>query len=125
MQRWYFLNGDVSWRQYGAKWYTRMAKGEYKVLEFINFEDATGEKYTPDRHHPEDKFTYVAEVKDLYFEYYSQKEIGQALDCCTWNNGKPTPLQQVDAMNSYGYGDQVWFGWSNNAYKLLQEAKSY
>ena len=125
MQRWYYLNGDVNWGQYGGKWYTRLGKGEYKVLEFINYEDATGEKYIPDWHHPEDKFTYVAEVKDLYFKCYSQKQIDDAFSCCGWVKDEITPLQQLDAMHSYGYGDSLWTGWSNNAYKLLQEAKSH
>ena len=121
MQRWYFLTGDSNWRQYGGKWYTKVEKGCYKVLELINYEEATGEKYSSKA----DKFTYVAEVKEIYFEWYSEKDIDHAIGCCGIESNCISPLTQLEAMHDYGYGDHVWTGWGNNIYKLLLEAKSH
>lgn len=38
-----FLTGDVNWLDYGGKWYRKVGKRHYHVIEFINWSEMVGE----------------------------------------------------------------------------------
>ena len=113
-----FLTGDVNWLQYGGKFITKkFNNGEFDywiVLDFINFEDATGEKMNGSK--------YVLQVLSVSPHQAGSENLKKAFDCCGMEFSTD-PLIQVEVLTSYGVYAVLDSFDGNNAYKLLKEAK--
>ena len=116
MGRFEFLTGDVNWKDYGGKWYRRTGDHEYYVIEFINWEDATGEP------HPQGKYCVEVSSVDLSSGSAWSRNIPNALRCC----GISRPHNEVEvleAVHCYMGGDRDLLSFGNNADRLLADAK--
>ena len=110
------LSGDVNWKEYGCTWYRSLGDGTYYVLEFINFEDATGGRYKGK------KYCVRGSSIDLSPGGWALKDIPSALKCI----GSPktrNPEIILDAIYSYSGGDMEFQIFGNNANELLAEGK--
>ena len=142
MKSFRWLSGDVNWVNYGGKWYKRVEVSRfvdriwkvrlnsYHIIEFINFEDATGELYYG-------KYPYTIEVSyiDLAFTPW-HSQIGSALKCVGEEKYIPnlisgkaemmfkSDLPILEAVHCYMGGDRVWNDYGKNAYELLESAKA-
>lgn len=143
--RYYFLTGDVNWREYGAKWIKRCpyyGGTEYYVLELINWEDAQGEPVQlrgnsydypnmyggPHHNIPAGSYKYSVQVTHFDTSWYDKAELERALESSGWDGiSALSPYRRktalVEAYTSYGLGDTIDIRYGNNAYKLLQYAK--
>ena len=127
MKKWVFLTGDVNWRQYGAKWFKidNYDDDYCYVIEIINFEDATGEKFKVD----DKEYTYVGVLYTVLLN--NENAIKSALETYGKTLEDLNELTKVrriqciaDAISSYGYPmDRECEMFSNNADKLLKELK--
>lgn len=117
--RW--LTGDVNWRQYGGRWVTKkLSNGEFDywlVIDFINYEDATGEKARAGK--------YIIEVRAVSITEAGIDNLAQALQCCGFalEDVKDSEICMVEALDSYGVHALMQTFQGNNAYKLLKEAR--
>lgn len=149
MSRFYFLNGDINWRDYGAKWYAREVSTyskevTYTVVELINWEDAQGEPvtltgdtrrdypmaYCGDLHdHAPGKYNYAIEVTRFSTSWYDQDRIDSAIESgCGWGAVDDLPRHKraiaiMEQCVEYGLGDTVDILYTNNAYKSLRQVK--
>lgn len=120
-----FLTGDVNWRQYGGKWIgKRQNNGEFDywlVIEFINWEEATGER---NGHH-----RYWVGLSAVSPQEAGPVHLGQAL--AGWSQEGDSPEQEallpdvvkVEALSDYGVSALLWQETGNNARKLLTQAR--
>jgi hypothetical protein len=110
------LSGDVNWKEYGCTWYRSLGDGTYYILEFINFEDATGSLYNGN------KYCVRGSSIDLSPGGWSHDKISAALKCI----GSPktrNPQVILDAIYCYSGGDMEFQIFGNNANELLAEGK--
>ena len=114
-----FLTGDVNWLQYGAKWVSnKFNNGDFDywfVLEFINWEDATGEL--------NDGKKYVASLSVVSPSEAGEENLNKALECCGMPEVELNDLIKVEVLHSYGVYTQIWSESGNNANKLIKLAK--
>jgi hypothetical protein len=119
MSTYQFLTGDVNWKDYGGIWYRRIDPHMYYLIEFINFEDATGELL-------DGKYKYIVEGKfiDLTPGSPWHKQIPNALRCVGESIDRVTDeLQLLEAVNGYMGGDKEFELYGNNAEQLVADAK--
>jgi len=138
MKNYEFLTGDVNPRKYGGIWYKRLNNSQrdiditmggkrfvvpvsdYKLIETINFPEATGEKINGKEYYGQ--VVYI----DLTAEAWS-KNIVSALDCIGWNDANEplTETMILDAIMCYMGGDREMERTSNNYNEMLKELKGY
>lgn len=122
---WQFLTGDVNWREYGGTWYKQddYDKDVFYTVQFINFVETTGEYYNGVK--------YVVIIATVDIGIWDDSDIKSALsvigmtmddlNAMSENDRIPT---LVEVLLENGYADQDEVLYSDNAYKLLREAKS-
>jgi len=127
MKKWVFLTGDVNWHQYGAKWFKidNYDDDYCYVIEIINFEDATGEKFKVD----DKEYTYVGILYTVLLDNESAIKsaldlYGESLEDLKRLTKKQRIKRIAEAISSYGYPlDRECELYSNNADILLAKLK--
>lgn len=115
-----FLTGDVDWKDYGGKWFRMLDPHVYYVIEFINWEDATGKE----RHPSGNKYYVQCNVIDLSPGSPWHKQIPNALKSAGWEHEKNIDeVMVLEAVEQYMGGDREYEKLGNNAEKLLADCK--
>lgn len=122
MIRFKFLTGDVNWIDYGGKWISnKLNNGEFDywlVIDFVNMDDACGRDN-------EGRSKYNVSLSAVSPSQAGEDNISKAMD--GWGGIseelKSDPVIQVEALHGYRLSAQVWSDGSNNARKLLKEAR--
>jgi hypothetical protein len=118
MKKYKFLSGDVNWKDYGGKWYRSLGDHIYFVVEFINFEDATGDLVDGN------KYAVIGASLDLTPGGCFADHFNSALDTLGWTmKSIDNELQLLEALYVYRGGDHEMTLRGNNADKLLAEVK--
>mgnify|MGYP001576064174 CR=1 FL=1 len=109
--------GDVSPEEYGGKWFRRVGKRVYQVIELTNMDEACG----PDNHGSD---RYVVELSLVDLNTIPQKGQTSALRCCGQENEALSDSWL--AVCCFEYGCQAPLeSWSGNAFgKLLRQARA-
>ncbi len=134
-----FLTGDVSYTDYGGKWWKRMSGRRYHVIELLNWQEAVGE-----RDAAEIGATYNVSLSEMDLDVIPAKEIASALRSCGWEivaNGDIEnehdgatvaakgadyyDLVIVEACHGYGLKAPLSDENGNSYHKLMREAVSY
>jgi hypothetical protein len=116
------LSGDVDWRTWGAKWISpKFNNGEFDywlVLEFINFEEATGEKI-------DGKYKYATEVHCVAPSEVPKNKKERAMKSMGVENTTETITDEmrVELLDSYGISAMLYQNSGNNAHKLIKESR--
>ena len=120
--RFSFLTGDVNWLHYGAKWVSQKLDNTgfdyWIVLELIDMDESCG---SDNKGQPR----YHVSLSAVSPEQAGPEGCAQAMRSCGWDTeGEPPPaLAMVEMLHSYGIQAHLWQGASNNAHKLIRQAK--
>jgi hypothetical protein len=114
-----FLTGDVNALDYGAKFVSkRLHNGDFNywlVMELINMTEACGRDN-------DGKPTYHVCLSAVSPEAAKDK-LEDAFASCGDGAVSDNPLAQVECLHSYGISSPLWQGDSNNAHKLMRQAR--
>ena len=114
-----FLTGDVNWKDYGGKWFREIDPHEYYIIEFINWENATGEEFNHGN-----RYYVEGRLIDLSPGSSWHKNIKNALESYGIEKGEElTEIMILEAVDGYMGGDRVYEELGNNAEKLLADCK--
>lgn len=116
--QWQFA-GDVSWSDYGGKWFRRTTGRRFQVIELTNMNDAVGERDN------EGYDTYVVGLSLVDLDAISADQQASAIRSC----GPDDAAELTDAWRAvvcYEFGCKAPLdSWSGNGYsKLLRAARS-
>lgn len=114
-----FLTGDINWREYGAKWISpRQHNGDWQywlVVEFINWEDATGEKANGKK--------YAVTISAISPEAAGVDNLHKAAECCGIDEIPEDDEAKVQLLSDYGVQAQLTVFDGNNANELMNQAR--
>jgi hypothetical protein len=113
--RFTFLSGDVNYREYGGKWYKREGIKNYKIIELINMDYATG-----DTAHGK----YLVTTTEIDLNQIPKHVKKRACDFCGIDIHKADELNIAECVHAYGAGLHLDDSMGNNYLNLLREARS-
>lgn len=113
------LTGDVNWKEFGVTLFKSHGDGTYALIEFINFEEATGKRINGNL------YGAVGRTVDLSPGGFSLRNLPSALRTIGAPPTTRDPLTILDAVNSYGAYDEDFQMYGNNANELMARAKRW